>query len=68
MILHLKKKFGMDEISMKCLTETDIILPADAESTIQRLTISKFLFGLFGDNCLIERNFEYLIESIRENM
>ena len=56
MILHLKTKFGMDEVSLKSLTEMDVVLPADAESTIQCLTISTFIFSLFGDECLIERN------------
>ena len=68
MVLHLKTKFGMDEVSLKSLTETDVILPIDAEGTIQRLNIAKFLFSLFGDECLLERNLEYLIEMVRQNM
>ena len=68
MVLHLKTKFGMDSISLEKLTETDVILPTDAEGAIQRITITKFLFNLFGDDCLIARNLEYLIEMIRQNM
>ncbi len=68
MVLHLKTKFGMDSISLEKLTETDVILPTDAEGAIQRITIMKFLFNLFGDDCLIARNLEYLIEMIRQNM
>ena len=68
MVLHLKTKFGMDSVSLKSLTETDVVLPTDAEGTIQRLTISKFIFSLFGDESLLERNLNYLIEMIRQNM
>lgn len=46
MVLHLKMKFAMDEVSIKSLTKTDVILPADAKSTIQCLYISKLLFCL----------------------
>ena len=35
MVLHLKTKFGMDSVSLKSLTETDVVLPTDAEGTIQ---------------------------------
>ena len=68
MVLHLKTKFGMDSVSLKQLTETDVVLPTDAEGTIQRLTIAKFLYGLFGDESLLERNLTYLIEMVRQNM
>ena len=68
MVLHLKTKFGMDSISLEKLTETDVILPTDAEGAIQRITITKFLFSLFGDESIVERNLDYLIESIRQNM
>ena len=61
-------KFGMDTVSLKSLTETDVVLPTDTEGTIQCLTIAKFLFSLFGDESLLERNLNYLIEIVRQNM
>ena len=64
MVLHLKTKFGMDDVSLKNLTGIDSILPDDAESTIQRLTISKSCYGLFDDDCLLKRNLEYFIEMV----
>ena len=68
MVLHLKMKHGMDSVTLKSLTETDVVLPIDAECTIQRLAVAKFLFSLFGQGSLLEKNLDVLIHHVRQNI
>ena len=68
MVLHLKTKFGMDPISLKSLTESDVILPSDVTGLIRRINLCTSLMGLFYEDSLLERNLEYFVGQIHQNM
>ncbi len=68
MVLHLKTKFGMDPLSLKSLTESDVIIPSDVTGLIRRIKLCTCLMGHFYEDSLLERNLEYFVGQVHQNM
>ena len=58
----------MDPLSLKAMTETDGIMPSTDVGLIQRLKLCTALFGHFFKDSILERNLEYFIGQIHQNM
>lgn len=61
LILHLKTTHSMDSLSLKQLTETDVVIPCTTEKVIDTLALSRGLWSLFFPDGLVERNLEYVL-------
>ncbi len=64
MILQLKTKQSVDEISLAKLTETDVIIPCTSETMIQTIKLSQGLWDLFFPDCLVSRHLDNLVDNL----
>ncbi len=61
LILHLKTSHTMDSVSLKQLTESDVVIPDTSQKVVQVLALKKGIWNLFFPECLVERNLETVI-------
>ncbi len=65
LILHLKTSHTMDSVSLKQLTESDVVIPDTSQKVVQVLALKRGIWNLFFPECLVERNLETVIAFVQ---